>query len=105
MSLVATRRRREVEPSGDDVPVTRETYPKLYCRAHGCPLRWSVSTADITACSYHAWAKVEEWPWITERLRAHGPWKLVSADGNTPTVRDMKTRLKGRLHAPEVARP
>lgn len=96
MSLVATRHRREVSPS-NSLPVTRDTAPELFCRAHGCPMRWSVSVN--MACSYHAWEDVSEWPRITEDLRRVGPWKLITSNGDSPTVRDMKTRFKGRLAA------
>lgn len=87
MSLAATRRRREEEPEREDTSLT--------CRARGCPMRWSVSVN--MACSYHAWAPTREWPSITERLQQHGPWRLQTPPGTTPTVRDMKSRLKGHL--------
>ena len=78
-----------------DAPVTRLTHPQLFCVAQDCPLRWSVSIHR--ACSYHAWEDTREWPRITSQLQAHGPWKLRSTTADTPTVRDMKTRLKGHI--------
>lgn len=87
MSLVRSRQMRTEEPERED--------KSLMCRAHGCPMRWSVSLN--MACSYHAWVDAKEWPRITDELNRVGPWKLVRTVGDTPTVRDMKTRLKGRL--------
>lgn len=88
MSLAATRKRREEEPQADHAQL-------LQCSARGCPMRWSVSLNR--ACSYHAWAPTREWPSITERLQLFGPWRLETPPGTSPTVRDMKTRLKGHI--------
>lgn len=99
MSLVKARSTREQEPD-EGGPVTRMNSPQLFCRAHGCPLRWSVQTNDITACSYHAWEDEKKWPAITEQLQRFGRWELPMGK-ESPTVHDMKTRRRGRLTPPE----
>lgn len=41
---------------------------ELACRAHGCPNRWTVDSADAgihKLCSAHAWAPAARWPQIT----------------------------------------
>jgi len=51
--------------------------PNLKCTAHGCPLRWSVESADMNQlCSYHAWEPASKWPRITEELHRIGTWEL-----------------------------
>ena len=65
----------------------------LMCRAHGCPLKWSVQTGDVTACSFHAWVDVGQWPRITEDIRS-GRAGLQRA-GESVTVADMKSRMRG----------
>lgn len=76
------------------VEVEQQVEQSLMCRAHGCPLRWSVQTGDVTACSYHAWADPKHWPRITEDIR-NGVAKLQPTR-ETVTVADMKTRVKAR---------
>jgi len=73
----------------------------LMCRAHGCPLKWSVQTGEVTACSYHAWSDPKEWPRITEQIRMG--LAVLKREGETVTVADMKTRLRkgGKLNAPD----
>lgn len=81
----------------DELPHTpvsnRLTAPELYCRAHGCPLRWSVQNAETTACSYHAWEDAKHWPGITDDLLRMGPFERTVRQ-DSPTVADMKTRLR-----------
>jgi len=57
--------------------VKQDDISDLMCCAHGCPMRWSVSNGQ-QMCSYHAWAPMNEWPSITQDLRMHGPWSLVT---------------------------
>ena len=87
MSLVKARNSRvdESESSGPDA--------SLMCRAHGCPMRWSVMFGDVKACSYHAWTEPREWPAITESLLRSGAW-AVPVGTESPTVRDMKSRVR-----------
>ena len=59
---------------------------------HGCPMRWERQPQP--GLQHHAWAPTREWPSITERLQLFGPWRLETPPGTSPTVRDMKTRLK-----------
>lgn len=98
MSLVRSRNQR-----ADEEHESGGAERSLMCRAHGCPLRWTVQTGEITACSYHAWEDPKHWPRITDELKRYGTWKLESKPGTSPTVRDMKTRLRqgGKLAAPE----
>jgi len=65
---------------------------RLMCTAHGCPLHWAVKI-EAPLCSYHAWEEPKHWPAITERLQRQGPWQRPMA-GDSPTVADMKTRLR-----------
>lgn len=88
MSYKKTAKAVEVEERADAA---------LMCRANGCRLRWTVQTGDVTACSYHAWADPKDWPRITEELRRNGPWLLRHEPGTSPTVRDMKTRVRGHI--------
>jgi hypothetical protein len=85
MSLVKSREKR-TEDAVDD--------RGLMCRAHGCPMKWSVQTGEVTACSYHAWEDPKSWPQITDRLIRNGPWNRPRT-GDSATVKDMKTRLRG----------
>ena len=94
------------EPKQDDhkpvrTLVTRQTDPQLWCRADGCPLRWSVQNSEVTACSYHAWEPTNRWPAITDALLRDGPWSLRTKPGGTHTTRDMLTRVKDKLKAPK----
>lgn len=100
--MAGTYKGGRVDSAQVAVPVTRETAPELWCRADGCPLRWSVQTGDVTACSYHAWAEAHEWPRITEELLRSGPWSLRSTRGDTHTVADMKTRLRPGFKFPPI---
>lgn len=92
MSLVKSKNRRVDEDADAGAPDR-----SLMCRANGCPNRWSVQTGDVTACSYHAWEDPKEWPRITEQLLRFGPWKLETPAKQSPTVRDMLTRVKGHI--------
>lgn len=74
------------------VEVEQQAEQSLMCRAHGCPLRWSVQTGDVTACSYHAWSDPKHWPRITDEIR-RGVARL-QPPRETVTVADMKTRVK-----------
>lgn len=72
----------------------------LMCSAHGCPLKWSVQM-EGNLCSYHAFEGFNKWPGITDRLQRFGPWSLRQKE-ETHTVKDMKTRLRGRLSSPNI---
>lgn len=78
------------------VEVEHHAEQSLMCRAHGCPLKWSVQTGEVTACSYHAWVDVGQWPRITEDLRS-GRAGLQRA-GESVTVADMKSRMRGSIN-------
>jgi hypothetical protein len=67
----------------------------LMCRATGCPLKWSVQTNDVTACSFHAWEDVKRWPIITDDILSGRA--ALKPRTESPTVRDMKTRLRGHI--------
>jgi len=86
MSLVRSRFQRD-EDAVDD--------RQLMCRANGCQNRWSVQTAEVTACSYHAFSDAKEWPHITDDIFRG----IAALPGRkeSPTVRDMKTRVRGSL--------
>ena len=77
--------------------------PSLMCSAHGCPLRWSVKI-ESPLCSYHAWEDPVKWPYITDELRRIGIWKLETGK-ESPTVRDMKTRLRTGFKFPPIGGP
>lgn len=58
---------------------------KSMCHAHGCPNRWSSSVEHL--CRWHAEAKPETWPRVTEDLE----WEITE-----------KARMRGMpLFAPE----
>lgn len=98
MSLVKARKTRveEAESTAPD--------GALMCRAHGCPMRWSVMFGEVKACSYHAWSEPREWPAITEALLRSGAWPLQTRT-ESPTVRDMKTRVRAGHKLPAVKVP
>jgi len=78
--------------TGRAVAVQEETQQSLMCHAHGCPLKWSVKTSEVTACSYHAWEDVKRWPGITADIRSG--IAVLSQAAESYTVADMKTRVK-----------
>ena len=67
MSLLKARLRTSV--AAGNAP---ERDPKL-CGATGCPVRGSVDLGGSSryCCAWHAWAKPEKWPAITEALLQH----------------------------------
>ena len=78
--------------TGRAVAVQEEVQQSLMCKAHGCPMKWSVQTGEVTACSYHAFSDLKQWPGITDDIR-RGVARLRK-DDESETSADMKTRVK-----------
>lgn len=88
MSLWQSRQSRQ----GQGVEAAANENRALMCSAHGCPMRWSVKI-ESPLCSYHALEPAHKWPQVSDELCRSGPW-LLRKDGDSPTVKDMKTRLR-----------
>ena len=78
--------------TGRAVAVQEEVQQSLMCKAHGCPMKWSVQTGEVMACSYHAWEDTKKWPRITDDIR-HGIAGLRK-DDESYTSAEMKSRVK-----------
>lgn len=77
------------------VEVDQRAEQSLLCKAHGCPLKWSVQTGDVTACSHHAWVDMHQWPRITDEIRRGVAG--YRREGETVAVAEMKTRVRGSI--------